>query len=262
MAARAIWKGTIHFGGAEVPVKLYSAVEDRSIHFRLLDAKRKEPITQRMVDPDTGKPIASEEVGRAFEAEKGRFVRLDDEELAELEPDGSRDIETTRFVPIGEITDQWYDRPYYLGPDGDDEAYFGLVEALRKQGREGIARWTMRKKEYVGALRASGDYLMLVTLRHTGEVVPVTALTPPSGRDLDQREVKMAKQLIAALEDEEFDIAAFRDEYRDRVLELVEAKASGAVVSFPKAPERPKERSLAEMLEKSLKTAGKKKRAS
>jgi DNA end-binding protein Ku len=260
MAARAIWKGTIRFGGVEVPVKLYSAVEDRSIRFRLLDEKRKEPITQRMVDPDTGKVVPNEEVGRAFEAEKGRLVRLHEDELAELEPEASRDIEATRFVPPGEITDMWYDRPYYLGPDGDDESYFALVQALRNQDREGVVRWTMRKKEYVGALRVAGEYLMLVALRHTGEVVPASALEPPGGRELEQREVKMAKQLVAAMEDE-FDIAAYRDEYRDRVLELVEAKSAGKVVSFPKAPARPKERTIAEMLEKSLASAGKRKRA-
>jgi DNA end-binding protein Ku len=262
MAARAIWKGRIRFGDVDVPVKLYAAVESgHGIGFRLLDADRKEPVRQQMVDPDTGKVVESREVGRAFEAEKGRLVRLEPDELSELEPEPSRDIEVTRFLPPEEITHPWYDRPYYVGPDDDAEGYFALVEAMRRQGREGLARWTMRKKEYVGALRVEGEYLMLITLRHAGEVVPASALEPPAGRDLEPREVKMAKQLLEAMEGD-FDVTAYRDDYRERVLELVQAKAAGKVVRFPKAPRKATEASLADVLEKSLAAAGGKGRRS
>jgi DNA end-binding protein Ku len=112
----------------------------------------------------------------------------------------------------------------------------------------------MRKKEYAGALRAEGDYLMLITLRHAGEVIPASALSPPGGRQLDDREIAMARQLIAAMEDD-LDIAAYRDEYRDRVLELVEAKAAGKVVKFPKATPKKADDSLADVLERSLAAA-------
>lgn len=261
MAARAIWKGKIRFGTVEVPVKLYSAVEDRSIHFRLLDAKNKESIQQKMVDPVTGDVVDYSEIRRGFETEEGELVILDAEELEELEPEASREIEITRFVPPSQITHQWYDRPYFLGPDGDDEAYFALVEALKEEGKEGVAQWVMRKKEYVGALLPAGDHLMLITLRHAGEVIPASALDAPGGRDLNQRELKMAKQLIAAMEDDELDLAAFKDEYRARVLDYVEAKAAGKVVKFPKAPRKRKEESLEEMLEKSLAGAGKERKS-
>lgn len=260
MAARAIWKAVIRFGGVEVPIKLYSAVQDRSVHFRLLDAKRKEPVRQRMVDPRSGDVIEHSDIRRAFETEDGELVILDEDELETLEPEASREVEITRFVPPEQITHAWYDRPYFLGPDGDDQSYFALSEALKKRGAEGVARWVMRKKEYVGALRAEGDYLMLITLRHANEVVPASALQPPAGRDLDARELKMAKQLVAAMEDE-LDIAAYRDEYRDRVLELVEAKAAGKVVKFPKARAKKQEKSLTDVLEKSL-AAAKKERKS
>ncbi len=260
MAARAIWKGRIRFGEVDVPVKLYSAVRDRTVRFRLLDAERNEPVRQKMVEPQSGKVVDGDEVRRAFETDGGDLVILDEEELAALEPDPSRDIEITRFVPPEEITHQWYDRPYYLGPDESGEAYFALVEALGKQDREGVARWVMRKKEYVGALRTEGTYLMLITLRRAGEVIPASALTPPSGRDLDEREIGMARQLISAMEDE-LDIAAFRDEYRERVLELVEAKAAGKVVRFPKAEEKVTDEPLADALERSL-SATRKRRAS
>jgi len=260
MAARAMWKGVIRFEDVEVPVKLYSAVQDRAVHFRLLHEKDLEPVKQQMVHPDTGKVVEAADVHRAFQTEDGDLVMLDEEELAELEPEASRDIEITRFVDDEAITHQWYDRPYFLGPDDDSEAYFALVEALRSKGREGVARWVMRKKEYVGALRAQGDYLMLMTLRRSGEVVPASALKAPGGRALDKREVNMATQLVSALEDE-LDLTEFRDEYRDRVLELVEAKAEGKVVKFPEAPKKEEGDSLEKMLAESLKAA-KKRRAS
>jgi DNA end-binding protein Ku len=255
MAARAIWKGRIRFGQVDVPVKLYSAVQDRSVSFRLLDAKRKEPVKQQMVDPQSGKVVDSSEVRRAYETDEGLVV-LSDEDLAQLEPEPSRDIEIERFVPPEQITHQWYDRPYYLGPDESEASYFALAEALRRKELEGVARWVMRKKDYVGALRVEGDYLMLITLRHAGEVVPASALTPPAGRDLDQRELQMARQLIAAMEDD-LDLAAYRDEYRERVLELVQAKEAGKVVEFPKAPRKEREKSLADVLERSLAAAAK-----
>ena len=251
MGARAIWKARIRFGAIDVPVKLYSAVQDRAVHFRLLDAKRHEPVKQHMVDPDTGKVVESSDIRRAFETEDGELVILDAEELEEVTPEESREIEITRFVPPEEITHQWYDRPYYLGPDEDEDAYFALVQALQKRGVEGVARWVMRKKEYVGALRVEGDYLMLITLRHAGEVVPASALSPPTGRALEEREMAMARQLVAAMEDE-FDIAAYHDEYRERVVELMEAKAAGKVVKFPKAPERNTDVSLADVLAQSV----------
>ena len=256
MGARAIWKAQLRFGGVEVPVKLYSAVQDRTVHFHLLDARRKEPVKQHMVDPESGDVVPSEEIRRAFAADDGELVILSGQELEAVTPEASREIEITRFVPPEEVTHPWYDRPYYLGPDGDEEAYFALVEALRKTGQEGVARWTMRKKEYAGALRVEGDYLMLITLRHAGEVIAASALEPPHGRELADREVAMARQLVQAMEDD-FDLAAYHDEYRERVLELVEAKAAGKVVRFPKAAPKQAERSLADVLEASLAQAEK-----
>ncbi|MBW3572133.1 MAG: Ku protein [Gemmatimonadetes bacterium] len=259
MGARAIWKAHVCFGAVDVPVKLYSAVQDRAVHFRLLDAKRHEPVKQHMINPETGKVVDSDQIRRAFPTEEGNLVMLEPEELEELKPTPSREIQVTRFVPPERITHQWYDRPYYLGPDQEDEPYFALAAALRKRGLEGVAQWTMRNKEYVGALRAEGDYLMLITLRRAGEVVPASALPAPTGRELDERELAMARQLVSAMEDR-FDIAAYRDEYRDRVVELMEAKAAGKVVKFPPAPRKTGETSLADVLERSLAATGKEKK--
>lgn len=254
MAARAMWKGRIRFGGVDVPVKLYSAVEDRGVHFRLLDAKRQEPVRQQMVDPGTGRTVEADAIRRALPLDEGELVVLTAEEMAEAEPPESRDIQVTRFVPPEQITHAWYDRPYYLGPDEAAGAYFALAAALEKRGVEGVARWTMRKKPYAGALRADGGHLMLITLRSPAEVIPAAALEPPTGRALDEREIGMARQLVAAMEDE-LDMGAYRDEYRDRVRELVQAKAAGKVLKFPDAPSRKEEADLAGVLEKSLAAA-------
>ncbi len=260
--ARAIWKGVIRMADVELPVKLYSAVEDRGVHFRLLHAKDKAPVKQEMVNPNTGKVVPSDKVRRGFEAERGVFVQLSDPELAELEPEPSRDITITRFVDASLISHPWYERPYWLGPDGDDAAeYFALARALADTGMEGVARWVMRKKPYVGALRAEGDYLLLASLRHADEVVPASALEPPGGRKPDEREVRMARQLVDALSDD-FDPAAFRDEYRERVLEFVQTKAEGKTIKLEKyKPKGPSDESLAKVLEKSIASAKKGKRS-
>jgi DNA end-binding protein Ku len=226
MAARAIWAGALKIDSTSLPVKLYSAVQDQSIHFHILESKTKSRVKQHMVNPDTGKEVASEDIRKGYEVERGTFVLIDDQELSKLEPKPSRDIEITRFVPAGRVSHLWYDRPYYLGPDGDAADYFAFVQALHGENKEGIARWVMRKKSYVGALRVNGDYLALITLRHAEEVLSEQDLPAPHARGLSSKELKMAQELVGALEGE-LKIDEFRDEYRDRVLEFINAKAKG-----------------------------------
>ena len=226
MAARAIWKGELKLNSTKVPVKLYSAVQDRTVRFHILEQKSKTRVKQHMVEPDSGKEIGSDEIQKGFEVEPGTFVILDEEELQKLEPEASREIEITQFVPPAEIPPEYFDRPYYLGPDGDQSAYFALAEALQNKEREGVARWVMRKQPYVGALRAEDNHLMLFTLRNAEEVLSAKDLPRPSGRAPDKKELAMATQLVGLLKGE-FDPKEFKDEYRERVMEFVEKKAKG-----------------------------------
>jgi DNA end-binding protein Ku len=252
VAARAIWKGVLKIGTASVPVKLYSAVQDRKVHFRLLHKTDHEPVKQQLVSGDSGEAVEYQAVRKAFPLTRGRMVVFDPEELEKLEPDDSRDIELTRFVDAGDIDPGWYERAYYLGPDGDSKGYFAAAAALERKQKEGVARWVMRDKEYVGALRADDGYLMLITLRHAEEIIAADALKPPSGRELQQREIEMAEQLLSALHGP-FDASQFRDDYRARVMDLVELKAAGKkpkVVAF--RPKKQKEDQLADTLEASL----------
>jgi DNA end-binding protein Ku len=254
MAARAIWKGVIRFGEVSVPVKLYSAVEDRSIHFRLLHESDQTPLEQRMVDPDSNEPVEYREAKRGFAVQANELVVLGDKELASIAPKESRDIEVVHFVELHRIGLEWYDRPYYLGPDGDTQAYFALAEALKHAEREGIVRWVMRKKEYTGSLRVYGDHLALMTLRRADEVIAASELPKPASVTLNPKELKMAEQLVAMFEDT-FDASAYRDEYRDRVLALVEAKAKGKPVKVRKFVRPKAEGNLAAALAESLKQA-------
>jgi DNA end-binding protein Ku len=252
MAARAIWKGTLRIPGVPVPMKLYSAIEgSESLHFRLLHEKDLTPVEGRMVHPGTGEPVAAADTRRGFVTESGELVVLDREELDALAPEPTRDIELLRFVPSGAIDHRWYDRPYYLGPDGDKGAYAAIAAALEKHDVVGIVRWVMRKKQYVGALRHEGGYVMLVTLRHAGEVLDASTLPTPSGRDLSAKEVQMAEQLLRALEGE-FDPGEWKDEHRQRVMEIIEAKAKGRTIPIARARRKRREEDLAESLRKSL----------
>jgi DNA end-binding protein Ku len=226
MAARAIWKGEIKLGTTKVPVKLYSAVQDRTVRFHILDDRAKKRVKQHMIHPDSGDEVPNEEIQKGYEIEPGRYVILTKEDLVKLEPPASRDIEIVEFVPQAKISQQWYERPYYLGPDGDEKDYFALVEALQNTEREGIAHWVMRKKYYAGALRAVDDYLFLFTLRDANEVILADDLTKPTGAAPTQKELAMAKQLVEMLEGE-FNPKEYKDEYRARVEEFIEKKAKG-----------------------------------
>ena len=259
MTARAIWKGELKLDSTKVPVKLYSAVKDQTVRFHILDQKSKTRVKQHMVEP-AGKEVTSEEVRKGFEVETGTFVILEKEELEKLAPEESREIEITQFVPPAKIPPEYYDRPYYLGPDGDQTAYFALAEALKNQEKEGVARWVMRKQSYVGALRAEDDHLLLFTLRHAEEVLSAKDLPHPAGRAPDKKELTMAKQLVEMLKGE-FDPKDYQDEYRERVMEFVEKKAKGHKPRLHLVKTKRKTTSLDKVLSKSIEALKKKKAA-
>jgi DNA end-binding protein Ku len=260
MTARAIWKGELKLDSTRVPVKLYSAVTDQTVRFHILDQKSKTRVKQHMVEPESGKEVTTEEIQKGFEVEPGTFVILEKEELEKLEPAESRDIEITQFVPPEGIPPEYYDRPYYLGPDGDQTAYFALAEALKNKEKEGVARWVMRKKPYVGALRAEDDHLVLFTLRHAEEVLSAKDLPHPAGGAPDKKELTMAKQLVEMLQGE-FDAKDYKDEYRERVMEFVEKKAKGHKPKLHLVKTKRKTTSLDKVLSKSIEALKKKKAA-
>jgi DNA end-binding protein Ku len=253
MAARAIWKGALALGRNAIPVKLYSAVEDRTVRFHLLERRTHERVKQHMVN-QAGSEVDKEEIRKGFEIQPDTFVILSTEDLESVTPEPSRDIEVPHFLPEGRIPPQFYERPYYLGPDGDARSYFALAEAMAHKEREGLARWVMRGKHYRGALRSRDGYLLLITLRSNEEVLSARELPAPPGKAPDKREIAMAEQLVAALTGE-FRAEDYSDEYRERVLQYIKAKAKGRKPKL-QAIRAPKEAgSLTDLLAASLKPA-------
>jgi DNA end-binding protein Ku len=249
MAARAIWKGQLTIGELELPVKMYSAAQERTVHFRLLDKQSLSPVRQRIVRKTDGSEVKKEEQRKAFALDPEHAVMLTPEELGELEPAASRDIELLRFVAPALLSDQWYDRPYYLGPDDDAKDYFALAQAMQQSEVLGIARWVMRKKRYVGALTALDGYLMMVTLRRAEQVLALPeAGTAPKA---DPKELKLAERLVDEISGE-FDPTLWQDEYQERVHKLIEAKAKGKKVELAVPKRKRASGGLAAQLRQSL----------
>ncbi len=243
-------------GDFDVPVKLFAAVQDQSVHFRLLHERDLLPVVQKMVDPRTSKPVDDADVRKGIEVERGVYVLLTDEDEEALAPNESREIVVEQVLPRQSVDDRWFDRPYYLGPDGDPDDYFALVQALKESDQLGVARWTMRKQRYAGALHEADGYLMLETFRHAGEILHIERLKTPPNREPDKRELALAEQLVNALKDE-FDPLAFKDDYRDQLTELIELKASGKIIKMPRKRKPKPSGTLLESLEASVKETAK-----
>jgi DNA end-binding protein Ku len=240
--ARAIWSGSVSFGLLNVPVKLYSAVARRGISLREIRQSDGVRIRHRRVAEGTEEEVPYEEIVKAFEITPDRYVPLGKDELAALAPEKTRAIEVRDFVDLDQIDPIYFDSPYYLGPaPGAEKAYSLLARAMEESGKVAIARFVFRNKEHLAALRPSDGVLTLTTMRFADEVVPPSELEdvlPAEQPKVAKREVEMAEQLIDSLTTE-FDPAAYRDEYREELLSLIERKAEGKDVLTAPAPEEP-----------------------
>ncbi len=240
--ARAIWSGTISFGLLNVPVKLYSAVARRGISLREIREADGARIRHRRVAEGTDEEVPYEGIVKAFEISPDRYVPLSKDELAALAPERTRAIEVLDFVDLGEIDPIYFDSPYYLGPAaGSEKAYSLLGRALEESGRVAIARFVFRNKGHLAAIRPAGGVLTLTTMRFADEVVPPSELEdalPKEQPKVAKRELEMAEKLIDSLT-REFDPTAYRDEYREELLSLIERKAEGKEVLTAPAPEAP-----------------------
>lgn len=251
MPVRALWEGIIRLGKEEIPVKFYAALEDRDIHFRLLHRSDREPVKQKMVDSETGKEVDPGAVRKGAEIRHGVYVLLEEEELAKLDPESSRIVSVERLADRSEVGHPRYDRPYFLGPDRDEGAYWSLAGALEKDGSEAIVRWVMRGKEYVGSLLVQDGYLLIITLRFADQVIEAREMELPEYRDLNPEEIRMAEQLVSMLESP-FDPARYRNEFREKVLDLIETKARGGKVKRIAFKARPEPESLSGALKNSI----------
>ncbi len=239
--ARAIWSGSISFGLLNVPVKLYSAVARRGISLREIRESDGARIRHRRVAEGTDEEVPYEKIQKAFEITSGNYVPISRDEMAALAPEKTRAVEVQDFVDLDEIDPIYFDSPYYLGPaEGAEKAYSLLASAMERSGKVAIARFVFRNKEHLAALRADKGVLTLTTMRFADEVVPPDELDdvlPATTPKVAAKEVEMAEQLIDSLTSD-FDPSAYRDEYREELMSLIERKAEGKEIVAPEAPER------------------------
>jgi len=248
--ARAMWKGQLQIGKQKLGIKLYSAVEDRTIRFHLLHAKDLAPVEQHIIRKDTGEEVSKDDMRKALALSAQTAVIVQPDDLEKLVPPESRDIQITRFVAASVLGDQWFERPYYLGPDGDNSSYFALAEALERQDVLGIARWVMRKKRYVGALSAVDGVLTMTTLRRADQVLSFSGIEPAKSVTPQASELKLAQQLVSSIE-ADFDPSLWQNEYRQRLCKLIEAKARGEKIKAV----QPKKKRAPASLEQSLRAS-------
>ncbi|HEX2046602.1 MAG TPA: Ku protein [Acidimicrobiales bacterium] len=251
---RPIWSGAISFGLVNVPVKIFSATSSKDVRFHQLDGKSKSRIKQKRVSMATGEEVPYEDIVKAYEIAPDNYVTITPEELEALDPKATKTIDIEDFVDLDQIDPVYYERPYYLVPDkGGQKAYALLRNAMRETNKVGIARVVLRTKQYLAAIRPKDDALVMETMLFADEVNPLDELDLP-GPDVDvtEREEKMARSLIDSLSTD-FNPEKYHDEYRERVLELIEQKASGQeIVVEEAAEEAPRVVDLMAALEASL----------
>jgi DNA end-binding protein Ku len=228
---RAIWSGSVAFGLVNVPVQMMSAVEEHTLHFRLVHAPDGSPIGYERVCKAEGRPVPDTEIVKAFEVERGEFVYMSDEdfETAEAEAQGGRTIDIRVFVPYHEIDPIFFERTYYLVPrDGGERVYALLVRALEETGLAAVAKFVMRNRDTLGCVRVRDGVLTLVRMHFADEARSPKDIGPESA-DVEKKELEMAKRLVEEFSGK-FEPERFHDTYRDKLCEIIRAKKRGEEV--------------------------------
>src|SRR6478672_4388708 len=261
VAARSLWNGAIRFGLVNVPIKVYGAAQSKTIQFRELHEKDGAPLEHRRLCSKEEKEVPFDEVVRGYETSPGRYVVLTKDEIQAPARERGKTIDLEDFVPADQIDPVFYDTPYWLGPQKDsDEAYSVLLTALEKTGLVGIGRFALRTREQLVALYPVDGALRISTMRFHDEVVEPDELDLPTPqKKVSDREAKMADALISSLATE-FDPSEYDDTYRERVLEVVEAKAQGKQIVAPEAADEEESTDLMALLEQSIAGARKTKK--
>jgi len=235
-----MWTGTIGFGMVTVPVKLYSAVDRKTVRFHQLSGKSGVRVAQKRVDPSTDEEVPYADIVKGYELAPDRYVVIEPGELETLEPKKTKTIEIEEFVDLSQIDPVYYDHPYYLAPGpGGSKPYRLLLEAMRETGKVAIARVVIRSKEQLVAVRPMGDALGMATMLFADEVLPperLDEIAEAADVSTTKRELDVAKQLVDSLAGA-FEPERFRDTYREQVLALIERKAQGKAIAVQPAPE-------------------------
>ena len=225
---RAIWSGAISFGLVNVPIKLFTATSQKDVRFHQLHDKDGARIQQKRVCSKDGEEVPMEHIVKGYEVSRDTYVVITPEELDALDPKATRTIDILDFVDLDEIDPVYFDATYYMVPEkGAGKAYALLLEAMRKSKKVAIARVVLRQKQHLVALRPLKNALSMETMLYADEVVsPDTLEGLPEDVEVTDRELAMAQQLIDSLADD-FKPERYKDDYRDRVLKMIEQKAEG-----------------------------------
>jgi DNA end-binding protein Ku len=252
MAPRAIWTGSITFGLVNVPVRIYSAIHEHKLHFNLVHEKDDGPIGYQKICKLEDKPVPNEEIVKAFEIEKGEFVRVADEDFEAVQVEGQRTIDLEDFVPYEEIDPTFFAHTYLVGPqDGAERPYALLVRAMEESSLAGIGKFVMRSRQYLGCLRIRSGLLTLEQMYFADEVDPPETIVPGELPDVAQRELEMALSLIQSFAGE-WEPEKYRDTYHEALLEIIDAKRKGREIHRVREPEEEGPPDLMEALRRSL----------
>jgi DNA end-binding protein Ku len=257
---RAIWSGAISFGLVNIPIKLYAAVSRKNVSFNQLDSRTGARIKYKKVSAADGEEVPAEAIIKGYELSSGAYVTVGDDELASLDPEASRTIDIEEFVDLADIDPLFYDSAYYVAPDkATTKPYALLTQAMEESGKVGVARFVMRSKQYLCAIRPKDGALVLSTMVYADEVNEpgeIGEIAELEDVELTKKELDMARQLIASLS-ADFDADRFEDTYRNQVLDLIERKAAGdtEIVAPPEVMTEDKVVDLMAALEASVKEA-------
>jgi DNA end-binding protein Ku len=254
--ARTIWKGSLSFGLVNVPVGVYPATQDKSIHFNQFERGTSDRIRYKKVNEKTGQEVEAANIVKGVDLGGGEYVILNDDELAAAEPERSKYMEITDFVSLEEIDPVYFQTTYYLAPEGEaaGKAYGLLRQAMQDSGKVAIATFVMRNKEYLVAIRPDADVLALETMFFADEVRSPTKELPnlPGTEVATQQELKMANLLIDSMEGP-WEPERYHDTHRAKVEALIEEKAQGKTIAVAQAPPATKVIDLMDALSASIK---------
>lgn len=256
---RAIWNGSISFGLVNIPVKLFTAVSKKNVQFHQIDARTGARVRQQRISSADGSEVPFDAIVKGYEMHPGQYVVVEPAELDALDPEAGHTIDLDAFVDLAEIDPIFFDTPYYLAPlEIGRKPYALLVKAMEDEHKVGIARFVLRTKQYLAALRSVNGILVLSTMVYPDEIQPSGAIEELDGLEdlnVSDRELTMARQLIESLSSA-FTPEDYRDTYREQVLELLERKATGQEIVMPApAPEPAPVGDLVAALERSVQVA-------
>ena len=254
MPPRAIWTGSIAFGLVNVPVRMYSAVEDKALHFNYVHEPDGSRIGYEKVCKQEDKPVPDSEIVKGFEYEKGEWVYMTDEDFEAAAAENHRTIDIREFVPFDELDPIYFERTYYLGPEENGERVYALLlRALEESGLAGIAKWVMRDRQNLGCLRVRERAITLERMHFAEEIRSLEGIAPKEMK-VDEQELAMASQLIEQFRGK-FDPTEYHDSYRDALCEIIKAKRKGEPVHAETVPEPEAPADLMSALRASLEEA-------